>query len=420
MSVQHTTAGWARALTTALNAAADATVMDAGRRLLATGQAGPLNVNQGFATSKFPLPDGRVARPRLNVTTLSEKEWDCVVDAIAARSDAADIAGTAAISDQLTDPAHTAGIPLIPAPQDISHTCTCTPHAATSPCPHSVALGLLLADRIRTAPAPLFTLRGRPHQHLKKRLRTHQSATGPREACPGPLQAPNATPAQRTTSSPTIDPTAPTIPARPAKPAAPIPEPVDLDLTSPRPVLSSQLAPPPSPLPDLDSLGALAADAVHRAGTLLEGDELPVCPDVSSDLVRFVTLPHGAPFRQAAMDHLGLDIVGMGHLTLAYTYGGPDGAAVYLEPFAVDHDVLARAQADIQPLRPAATATVECKDNRITDEAAGVQLRYGSDGRWYPYRSPYGIWQPVPGPSADPAEAYRAARAADRPHRRAQ
>lgn len=414
MSVQYTTAGWARALTTALNGAADdATVLDAGRRLLATGQAGPLNVNQGFATSKFPLPDGRVARPRLNVTTLSDQEWDRIENAIATRSDAADVAGTAAISDQLTDPAHTAGIPLIPAPQDISHTCTCTPHAATSPCAHSVALGLLLADRIRTAPAPLFTLRGRPHQHLKKRLRTRQSATGPRETSSAvPLPAPTATP--------TTDRAAPTSPARPAKPAAPIPEPVDLDLTSPRPVLSSQPAPPPSPLPDLDSLDALAADAAHRAGTLLDGDELPVCPDVSSDLVRFVTLPHGAPFRQAAMDHLGLDIVGIGHLTLAYTYGGPDGTAVYLEPFAVDHDVLAHAQADIQPLRPAATATVECKDNRITDEAASVQLRYGSDGRWYPYRSPYGIWQPVPGPSADPAEAYRAARAADRPHRRAQ
>ncbi|MEV0982370.1 hypothetical protein [Streptomyces sp. NPDC049915] len=92
------------------------------------------------------------------------------------------------------------------------------------------------------------------------------------------------------------------------------------------------------------------------------------------------------------------------------TPGGPVGAAVYLESFSVDHDTLADVQARIQPLRPAPTASILCEDNRVTDEAAGIQLRYGPDGRWYPYRAPYGIWQPVPGPSADPAEAYRAAR----------
>ncbi|MEU8523634.1 hypothetical protein [Streptomyces sp. NPDC048577] len=136
-------------------------------------------------------------------------------------------------------------------------------------------------------------------------------------------------------------------------------------------------------------------------------------------MARFLSLPHGASFRAQAMDHLGLDVVGMGHLTLAHTHGGPTGAAVYLEPFTVDHDVLARAQADIQPLRPAPMATIESEHNRLTDPAAGVQLRYGPDGRWYPYLAPYGTWQPAPGPSADPADAYRAARTAARAHRRA-
>jgi hypothetical protein len=403
----HTTDGWARVLTAALTASADPAVLEDGRRLLAPADA-PLNINQGFATSKFPLPDGRVARPRLLVDELTTQQWDRVEDAIAAH-----VAATGTISDQFADPAHTAGIPLIPTPQDITHTCTCAPDAAApSPCAHSVAVGLLLAERLRAAPAPLFTLRGRPFQHLKKRLRTKESTTGPRRVPPqGPHPAAAApTHPHRTTSQP-----AATIPAQQA---AQIPEPADLDLTNSRPVLTGPLAPPPAPLPDLQALNALAADAAHRAAALLNGDEPPLSPDAGSDLARFIALPHGAPYRQAAMDHLGLDIVGMGHLTLAHTHGGTAGAAAYLEPFAVDHDLLARAQVDIQPLRPAPMATVECEDNRLTDEAAGIQLRYGPDGRWHPYRIPYGTWQPVPGPSADPAQAYRAARQAARRQRR--
>ncbi|MEV6681258.1 hypothetical protein AB0N09_30975 [Streptomyces erythrochromogenes] len=413
MSAEHTTAGWARALTITLTAAAGgATLVDAALRLLSTGAA-PLGVNQGFANSKFTLPDGRVARPRLVLAELTSHEWDRVEDAIAALPDGAALAGTSAISDQLTDPANTAGIPLIPAPSDISHTCTCTPEAATLPCVHSVAVGLLLIDRIRTSPGALFTVRGRPHQHLRRRLHaqhvtavSQKAVTQPAApAPPAPLQQP---------SQPGI-----AIPAQVAGPTVPIPQPVDLDLTDARPVLAHGQHLPPSPLPRIEALTALAADAAERAEGLLNRGEAVTCQDTASDVARFITRPHGGPFRQAAMDLLGLDVVGMSHLTLAYTYGGPAGAAAYLDSFTIGHDVLAHAQADIQPLRPAATATVECEGNRLTDQAAGVQLRYGADGRWHPYLAPYGIWQPVPGPSADAAQAYRAARAAAPPPRRA-
>ncbi|MER5402781.1 hypothetical protein [Streptomyces sp. NPDC002599] len=423
MSVQHTTAGWGHALTDALAAAVgDPRLLEAGQRLHATGTAGPLNVNAGFATTKFPLPDGRVARPRLLALQLSTQQWNLIEEAIAARPDATIVAGTAAISDQLTNPAHTAGIPLVPDPHDLSFTCTCLPDTV-SPCTHSVALGLLLADRLRTAPAPLFTLRGCPHQHLKNRLRRaeHGTSTGPEASTPAAAPDPaNAPHPQRVESPSTASPLAAAqlLPAQPARPATPIPDPADLDLVGIQPVSLARLAAAPPPLPDHEALAALAADAAHRAGILLAGDELPVCPDPGSYLARFVALPHGAPFRQAAMNYLGLGIAAMGHLQLAHTYGGPGGAAAYLEAFTVDHDVLARAQAAIQPLRPAPLATVVCEDNRLTDEAAGIQLRYGPDGSWHPYRAPYGTWQPVPGTSADPAQAYRAARGAARTERR--
>lgn len=412
MSLQHTTAGWAHALTAALSqAVADPTLLDAGRHLTRTGAPGALNVNQGFATAKFPLPDGRVCRPRLLVTELTAAQWDRVETAIGARPDAVDVAGTTAISDQLTDPVHTAGIPLVPTAQDISHACRCTAGTPAVACVHTVAVGYLLIERIRTAPAALFTLRGRPHQHLKRRLRALHGPSHPHREAPAPIPPPTApaAPAARPAGTSTH-----MIPAQLTEPPAPLPEPVDLGLGNIRPVLTGALTSPPPPMPDLNALQLLAEDAAHRAGRLLEEDETPVYPDAGSDLARLVALPHGASYWQLAMDRLGLNTVAMGHLQLAHTYGGPGGAAAYLEPFTVDHDVLAHAQDVIQPLRPAPTATVECEHNRLTDHAAGVQLRYGPDGRWHPYRCPYGTWQPVPGVADHPADAYRAARAATR------
>ncbi|MFF7361454.1 hypothetical protein [Streptomyces sp. NPDC008125] len=384
---------WARALTAALTTTTDTAILRAAHRLLAVEDA-QLNVNKGFATAKFPLPDGRSVRPRLLVEELTGEQWDRVEAAIATHAPGT---GTGTVSDECADPDRTAGIPLLPSAQDLSHVCTCTPTPPDS-CAHTVAVGLLLAERLRTTAAPIFTLRGRPHQQIKKRLR----ATGGPTVATSPARAPTAVP------PPATDP----VPGIPAQQPAPMPEPADLDLTNARPVLTGPLPPPPAPLPGLPAQNALVADAAHRARALLTGTEQPDAPDTGSDLARFTALAHGAPFRQSAMDHLGLDIVGMGHLTLAHTHGGPAGAAAYLHRYTVDQDVLARAQAEIQPLRPAPNTTVEYEDNHLTDPAAGVQIRYGPDGRWHPYLAPYGAWQPVPGPSADPAQAYRAARAA--------
>ncbi|MGW2843221.1 hypothetical protein ACWCWD_36205 [Streptomyces sp. NPDC001493] len=384
---------WARALTAALTATTDTAILRAAHRLLAVEDS-QLNVNKGFATAKFPLPDGRPVRPRLVVEELTGAQWDSIEAAIAAHAP-----GTGTIGDEFADPGRTAGIALLPSAQDLSHACTCTPVPAAS-CVHTVAVGLLVAERLRTTAAPIFTLRGRPQQHIKKRLRVTGGST--------------------VAASPARDPAAVVLPATgpvvsiPAQQSAPMPEPADLDLADARPVLTGPLPPPPAPLPELPAQNALVADAAHRAGALLAGTEQPDAPDTGSDLARFTALAHGTPFRRAAMDHLGLDIVGMGHLTLAHTHGGPAGAAAYLHRYTVDRDVLARAQADIQPLRPAPNTSVEYEDNHLTDPAAGVQIRYGPDGRWHPYFAPYGAWQPVPGPSTDPARAYRAARTAAR------
>jgi hypothetical protein len=43
--------------------------------------------------------------------------------------------------------------------------------------------------------------------------------------------------------------------------------------------------------------------------------------------------------------------------------------------------------------------------NRWTVEGLGLQLRYGRDGRWYPYRQECGAWWPAGPPDRDAAAA---------------
>ncbi|MFF5637183.1 hypothetical protein [Streptomyces sp. NPDC012825] len=181
------------------------------------------------------------------------------------------------------------------------------------------------------------------------------------------------------------------------------------------PVLDAVTAEPPAPLPELAVLRALARDAARRAAALLQG-HVPEAHDTVTDIVRFTVGTGGAHLETAAA-HLGLTPLRMRHLTAAYHHGGPHGAAVCLSPRPADPAVLAGAEAAIRPLRPFADVPVERRHDRLTDPAAGVQLRHGPDGRWYPYADRHGTWQPVAGPHRDPARAYKAARLALRQHR---
>jgi hypothetical protein len=100
----------------------------------------------------------------------------------------------------------------------------------------------------------------------------------------------------------------------------------------------------------------------------------------------------------------------MRDLALAHEYGGAAGVEVALWPLAADAEVLAHAEAAIQPHRPARLASLVSQDNQLTDAAARIQLRLGSDGLWYPFTDWHGTWRPARGPSGDPAAAYKAAR----------
>ncbi|MGR3935270.1 hypothetical protein [Streptomyces sp. BRA346] len=399
---QHTTAGWARAFTAVFEAAANQPhTLTHGHSLL--NSAGALNVNQGFATTKFTLPDRTVLRPRLQVTELTPAQWDRAYTAIAHDPDLVPAVSRANITDLLADPRRTAGIPLVPTADDISFTCPC--RTGPGVCPHTAAVGHLLAQRIRTAPAALLTLRGRAHHHLKKFLRSTPQ--------PGPAPQPAGLRTTPPSSVPPRPSPAPFIPVQPLFPGGTLP---------PIPAIASNVAQagfnaatePPSPAPTLTTLNTLVTDAAHRAAAYLNGEQPALCPDPESDLARLVATEHGQPHLEHAAAHLNLPLLGMRQLVAAFDYGGPAGALTYLHPQPADPEHLAQAEAAIQPFRPAPLAPLEREHNQITDTAARVQIRRGPDNRWYPYITHFGSWHPTPGPGPDPATAYKAARAAQR------
>ncbi|RSS79857.1 hypothetical protein EF919_40940, partial [Streptomyces sp. WAC02707] len=89
------------------------------------------------------------------------------------------------------------------------------------------------------------------------------------------------------------------------------------------------------------------------------------------------------------------------------------GADARLTAAPATTDVLEQARESVHASRAAGLGTITTEGNAITDTTAGVQIRPGPDGRWYPFTLwRADEWRPAPGACDDPAEAFRAARRA--------
>ncbi|MEU1458432.1 hypothetical protein [Streptomyces avermitilis] len=285
-------------------------------------------------------------------------------------------------------------ISIAPAPGDITFTCSCRPDPGI--CPHSAAVGYRVAQHVRANPGVLLTLRGGSMKELRTMVRVH-TPTDPAPA-PGPEQTRTGTDAHQAFGR---------FNARPTRPAR-----ARTTQTVPAPLLDGLRSDPPAPGLTTRALRLLIRDAAARASALLAGRPLPAGDDPVQDAARLLADPAHRRYLEHAAEQVGLSTLQMRDLALAYVYGGAAGVEVALWPLAADTEVFAHAEAAIQPHRPAPLASLISQDNQLTDAAARVQLRLGSDGRWYPFTDWHGTWRPAPGPSNNPATAYKAARLA--------
>jgi hypothetical protein len=167
---------------------------------------------------------------------------------------------------------------------------------------------------------------------------------------------------------------------------------------------------PPGPIPDPAQLGLLVADAAGRAAAMLaDADRAAAADDPLIDAVRILATPEGRLHTARAARLTGLPAEELQWLVLAYRHGGTGGVAAAVEAHAAEPDQLDSAVREVRKRRALAIGELVAGQGTISDSGAGVQIRRGPDGRWYPFTSGRDRWWPAPGAAGSPGEAYQAA-----------
>ncbi|MFG1709822.1 SWIM zinc finger family protein [Nonomuraea sp. M3C6] len=348
------TSWWGRAWVKAMeDTSLDQVLLRKGRAYAKTGQVGPITVSPGRIAAVAESDYDTVVR----VEQLTDAAWERFLDQVAAKA-----GHIAALLDRdmphdLVEAAADAAVPLLPTVGDLEPECSCPDWG--HPCQHAAALCYQTSWLLDADPFVLLLVRGRGQRELIEALQ------------------------QRDTPAPVLS----GVPAGAAfaMGVPPLPEPPPYDVPYTPPALE------PAPGVDVTALGVLAASAAWRARELLLRGRLPELTEYQ-DRVRL------------AADH-DLDL-GLGAAVQAWRYGGAGGLDVLETAWTPPRQDLARAQAlleagweDEQPPH------VESWRNRWT--LGPLQLRYGRDGRWYPFTEHDGRWWPAGPPERDPSALAR-------------
>jgi hypothetical protein len=193
-----------------------------------------------------------------------------------------------------------------------------------------------------------------------------------------------------------------------ARPIAALPTPVG----APDEVGEPCYCPPhPGSGVDLEALEALAAVAAGTALTALIGTRIPSNrerPETRElDAVR-IALHLTDPARLASLaEAVGRSTAVLTAQSLAWTLFGPEGLEVLTDQWKPEpevHRAVAEALSDFT-VPDGTPAKISKRMNRWTIDTHSLQLRYGRDGRWYPFLRLSGKWWPAGPPAADLTEA---------------
>ncbi|MFI7106673.1 SWIM zinc finger family protein [Nonomuraea sp. NPDC050227] len=358
------TTWWGQAWIKALeDTSLDQTLLRKGRAYAKTGQVGPITVSPGRLAAVTEHEYDTVVR----VEQLTDAAWERFLDQVAAKAGHIAALLDRDVPHDLVEAAEDAAVPLLPTVGDLEPECSCPDWG--HPCKHAAALCYQASWLLDGDPFVLLLLRGRGEQELIEALQNRDL----------PLPAPARAPGGATTEPDACG----GVPAAQAfalgEPPLPEPPPPETAFTP--------LALDPAPGVDVAALAVLAASAAaHARQILLHGHLEPLTE--YQDRVRL------------AAEHdldLGLDAA-----VQAWRYGGAPGLDVLETPWTPARQDLARAQAllesgwDGDP-----PPQLETWRNRWT--LGPRQVRYGRDGRWYPFTEHDGHWWPAGPPERDPS-----------------
>ncbi|MEU6083114.1 SWF or SNF family helicase [Streptomyces sp. NPDC047108] len=400
---------WGRAWLKALeDTALDSGQLARGRAYARAGAVGAVSVRPGRITAVVRDRDGVPYRSDVLLREFGDAEWDRLLETVADRA-----GHIAALLDHdmpphLVEDAAAAGVELLPGIGDLEPECRCD---AWDHCPHTAALSYQVARLLDQDPLVLLLIRGRGERALLTELQVRSAARAARstEAAEG-----RATGDQARAEPGAVD----GVPAREAFAAAgslpPLPAPPPPVTEPGHPPVLTGGADPAAGL-DAAALEFLASDAAARA-TLLLADALsprhqqsPIGAEltVAQDAVRLAASGPAVPVAARLTEGSGRDARGMDLAVRAWRQGGAAALAVLEEEWDPEPEALARARTELSSAwageqhAPRLRAT----GNRWTAVGADAQLRYGRDGRWWPYRKERGRWCPAGPAGHDPAAA---------------
>jgi hypothetical protein len=127
------------------------------------------------------------------------------------------------------------------------------------------------------------------------------------------------------------------------------------------------------------------------------------------DAVRLLATTGGAPHAGEAARLTGIPEDDLRRLVLAYRHGGTGGVAAARAATPCGTEEMASAADEVRGRRAFAVGDLTVEAGAITDTGAGVRLRLGPDGRWYPFTLARTQWWPAIGANASAGTAYQAA-----------
>jgi uncharacterized Zn finger protein len=378
---------WGRAWIQAVeDAALDTTALKNGRKYAFSGRVGSITVSPGRLAA-LVYGAGDTYATALTLRPFTGRQRELFLDQVAARAGHIAALLHREMPHDLIAAAEDVGVPLLPDIDDLDPACDCEDWG--HPCRHAAALAYQAAWLVDEDPFLLLLLRGLDEDGFVAALQQRGGAPARRD---GPVPArPRTVPADRAYAA--------DLPALPEPPEPPD-EPGDM----------APIPDAPDTVPELaaDALRLLAKDAAVRALDLLRGDT-PAEPDERADAVRLAATHHD-PAAHARLRAAHEPPADFERAVAAWRFGGAVGLEVCTRQWTPPRDEVARAQNALNTLaEDTGQPAGGFRRNRWTDEAAGIQLRLGPDGRWYPYRAREGSWWPSAHPSPDPTAAYETA-----------
>ncbi|MFJ3339213.1 SWIM zinc finger family protein [Streptomyces sp. NPDC086766] len=378
------------------------------RSYVRRGAVRDITVRKGELTARVAGSDRRPYKVTLRVPELPKAEGDRLLEAWAGDSEALAELSCGKLGETTACLAAAEGAALVPKPGVTDYECTCPDWGY--PCKHAAALSYQFARAIDTRPDALLLLRG---YHLNEvcdevavRRAEREITAAERAATEADLGAARGVPAGEAFARFRREGRLPPFPPLPAPSAGPAP-------TGPFPDAGhdDSLAAP-------ERLRMLADDAAHRASNAYTyavgagegaGERLWLDADPWLDTVRRAAQSDGDPHLLGRLlNSSDRARAQLSRASVAWKHGGEPALAVLdgglVAPLATE--AAAREQLLTVPLSGLPSPRVLRRTaGRLQLVGVDVELRYGPDGLWYPFRKQSGRWWLAGPPSTDAAEA---------------